>query len=120
MVCIIEDTDEFNKKITENKSKLIVIDFYTDWCQPCKNIAPDFEKLSEYYKDNVIFLKIDVDNNNCDKICQKFEVSSMPTFIFLLNYRYMVNYRIEGADIDQINKNIQQLLLVMNNQDNKQ
>ena len=119
MVYIIQNTEDFNSKISEVDSNLIVIDFYADWCGPCKNIESDFNKMSDYYGDNVMFLKINVDNDDCTEICQKFEIVSMPTFVFLSNYKNMINYRIEGADIDQINNNIQQLLSIndISNQD---
>lgn len=70
------------KIIAEAGDKLIVIDFFAMWCGPCKMIAPKYEELSKE-NTNVIFLKVDVDDN--EEIAVKYEISSMPTFVFIKN-----------------------------------
>jgi thioredoxin 1 len=57
-----------------------VVDFYADWCGPCKMISPVIEKLSKEMKD-IRFCKVDVDNNQ--EYPEKFGVRSIPTVIFL-------------------------------------
>jgi len=63
-----------------NGNKLVVIDFTASWCGPCRAIAPLYEALSEEI-DNVVFVKIDVDEN--PETAAKFSVSAMPTFVFV-------------------------------------
>lgn len=63
-----------------NNAQLVVIDFTASWCGPCKMIAPFFKELSESIAD-VIFLKVDVDEN--PETAAKYSVSAMPTFVFI-------------------------------------
>jgi thioredoxin 1 len=63
-----------------SEGKLVVIDFSATWCGPCKMIAPLFQQLSEAIP-GVVFIKIDVDEN--PDTAAKYNVSAMPTFVFL-------------------------------------
>ncbi len=58
-----------------------VIDFYADWCGPCKMIAPIMEKLSEEYKGKVAFYKVDTDKEQ--QLAAMFGIRSIPTLIFI-------------------------------------
>lgn len=64
-------------------NKLVVIDFFATWCGPCKMIAPEIEKMSVAMKDVVVFLKVDVDET--DDIAAQYEITAMPTFVFIKN-----------------------------------
>ena len=66
------------------QDKKVVIDFYAPWCGPCKDIAPKFIILSNEYTD-IVFLKVDVDNNESELITKKYKIQSLPTFVFLNN-----------------------------------
>ncbi len=67
---------EFNTFI---KAGPAVIDFYADWCNPCKIISPIMESLAKEKK-NIKFGKVDVDKEN--ELAQKFGVMSIPTIMF--------------------------------------
>jgi thioredoxin 1 len=73
--------------------RLVVIDFTASWCGPCKAIAPLYKELSEEY-DNVVFLKVDVDEN--PDTAAKYSVSAMPTFVYIRRGR--VVDRLQGAN----------------------
>lgn len=60
---------------------ITVIDFYADWCGPCKVMKPIFEKLMPEYEGKVKFEKIDVESD-VEK-AQKFGVLSIPTFVIV-------------------------------------
>lgn len=80
-----------------DKDSLVVLDCYASWCGPCKSIAPFYSKLSERYTD-VHFLKANIEK--VDGISDEFEVTSMPTFIFLKNLTALEKF--EGADQNKL------------------
>jgi len=76
---------EFEEKAKENKNKneTCLVDFYADWCPPCKMLAPVLEAVSEKYKDKINFYKINIDENN--SIALKYEIMYVPTLIIFKN-----------------------------------
>ena len=73
------DAGTFNKNVIENRETAIV-DFYADWCMPCKVFSPVFEEVSGDYEDKVKFYKIDVDKEA--DLAAGFDVMSIPTVVF--------------------------------------
>ncbi len=69
--------DQFDAEVLQSKLPVIV-DFYAEWCGPCKLSAPILEKLSEEFKDKVKIVKVDVDQS--DK-AGEFGVMSIPTIV---------------------------------------
>lgn len=63
--------------------KLVVIDFWAEWCGPCKMIGPIIDELSEEYKDRAIIGKVNVDDN--DEVTSKYGIRNIPTVIFIKN-----------------------------------
>ena len=61
-------------------NKLVVIDFYADWCGPCMTIGPIINEVSKEYKDKVVIGKVDVDNN--DEAATKYNIRNIPTILF--------------------------------------
>jgi thioredoxin 1 len=60
-----------------------LIDFYADWCGPCKAMAPIFEEIETEYADKVTFEKVDVESEN--DLAAQFGIMSIPTFVILKN-----------------------------------
>ena len=58
-----------------------IIDFYADWCGPCKAIAPVLEELSKKYDGRLIIYKIDTDKEN--ELSAIFGIQSIPTLLFI-------------------------------------
>lgn len=58
-----------------------IIDFYADWCGPCKNVAPILEELSKEYEGRIVIYKIDTDAEQ--EISAAFGIQSIPTFLFI-------------------------------------
>jgi len=59
----------------------VVIDFWAEWCGPCRMIAPVVEELAAEYEDKVVIGKCDVEEN--DEITMKYGVRNIPTIIFI-------------------------------------
>ncbi|KAF0976929.1 hypothetical protein FDP41_004224 [Naegleria fowleri] len=81
MVHKVDTLAELKDKI-KNHNGLVVIDFFAEWCGPCKRIAPKIEEWSKKYP-TVLFLKVDVDVN--DEAASEYAVEAMPTFVFVKN-----------------------------------
>ena len=62
------------------KKKYVLIDFWADWCKPCKTISPILEKI-EKERDDIEIIKINVDNNATMAI--EYNIKTIPTLIFL-------------------------------------
>lgn len=73
----ISDKD-FDTQVIGNKLPVLV-DFWAEWCGPCKMAGPVLEELSETYKDKVLVVKLNVDENPA--MPQKFGVMSIPSTI---------------------------------------
>jgi thioredoxin len=58
----------------------VILDFFADWCVPCKNLEPAINDLSEKYK-NVKFYKVNIEEES--KMVEMFSIKSIPTLIFL-------------------------------------
>jgi thioredoxin 1 len=64
---------------TLNKSRIVVLDCWAEWCGPCKMIAPIIEKLAEEYAGRVLFAKLNVDEN--PQTARKYGIMSIPTLL---------------------------------------
>lgn len=75
------NTSNFETEVI-NSDKKVLIDFYADWCGPCKRLSPIVDKVSVDNKD-VKFVRIDVDKNK--DLMTKYNVSSIPTLVVIEN-----------------------------------
>lgn len=83
-------TEDFKNKIfnydTESEWKYsgtlpAIIDFYADWCGPCKMVAPVLEDLAIEYDDKIIIYKVDTEQEA--ELSAAFDIQSIPTFLFI-------------------------------------
>lgn len=72
---------EFQSEII-NSDIPVFVDFYADWCYPCRMIAPTIEKLSKDYTGRVKFVKVDVDENPA--IAGRYNVMGIPTVMIFV------------------------------------
>jgi thioredoxin 1 len=88
----MEFTDKnFEKEVLKEKNPVLV-DFWAQWCGPCQMMKPLIDELADKYKGKPVKIgKMDVDSNT--ETAQKYEVMSIPTFIFFK----------EGKNVKQLN-----------------
>lgn len=70
--------DQFDELVLEN-DKPVLVDFFAEWCGPCKLAAPVLDKLANEYEDKATIVKVDVDQNQ--ELAMKYSVMSIPTVI---------------------------------------
>lgn len=66
-----------------NQEVPVLVDFYADWCGPCKSMAPILKQLKSELKDAVSIIKINVDTNQ--SLAAKYQVQGVPTFMVFKN-----------------------------------
>ncbi|MEZ0222999.1 MAG: thioredoxin [Alphaproteobacteria bacterium] len=74
----IVDEKNFEAEVLKS-DKLVLIDFYADWCGPCKALAPTLEKFAEDNKDKVKVVKVNVDDS--PNLSAAFGIRSIPTLV---------------------------------------
>ena len=78
---VLEITDaNFDEQVNQS-DKPVLLDFWADWCQPCKMLAPTIDALASEYEGKVKVGKVDVDSNRDTAI--KFQVQGIPTVVLL-------------------------------------
>lgn len=63
-----------------NSGKPMILDFWAEWCGPCRMVGPIIDELAEMYTDRIIIGKMDVDSN--DTVVGQFGIRNIPTVLF--------------------------------------
>ena len=100
----IESAQHFNSIIQNTDKKLLAVEYYADWCVPCKRMAPVFERLSNQYDDVCQFVAVDCDQ--LTDLVNALEIRSIPTFDFI-KHKKLVN-RITGELPRELEQRIMQ------------
>lgn len=103
-VQVITSSAEFDAALKAAGDKLVVVDFYADWCGPCKRIAPDVKKLAEE-NENVVFLKVNVDE--AGDLAEDKGIEAMPTFHFYKSGELKTSFK--GASLEKLKENVASL-----------
>lgn len=74
--------NNFEKAINDSKLPLI-IDFWAEWCAPCKAIAPILDELAIEFNEKLLIGKVNLDENQ--DLAMKYSIRSIPTILFFLN-----------------------------------
>ncbi len=76
------DDSNFDEIVLQAKTPVLV-DFWAEWCGPCRMVAPVVEELAEEYEGRISFVKLDVDQNT--KTASKYGIMSIPTLLLFKN-----------------------------------
>ena len=85
--------DDFDNHVN-NSNLPVLVDYWAEWCGPCKAIAPIVEEIANDYDGKVKVGKMDVDNNN--QVAMKYGIRSIPTLLLFKN----------GEVVDQVIGNV--------------
>ena len=88
-------------------SKPLVIDFWAEWCGPCRMVAPIIDELSEEYDGKVVIGKCDVEEG--DEVAAQFMIRNVPTIVFLKDGK-QVDKHVGAATKEQLKAKIDALL----------
>ncbi|MBQ7993725.1 MAG: thioredoxin [Solobacterium sp.] len=77
---IVKNEEDFDQILKDNEA--VFVDFYADWCGPCKMVGPIVEELSTERTD-IKFVKVNVDD--IPEVAERFGIMSIPTMIFFRN-----------------------------------
>jgi thioredoxin 1 len=83
VISSIDNVAQFNKIIETSGERLLILDFYADWCPPCKELEPILEKIAKEKGETISIYKIDVDRNR--ELSNSFRISGIPHVAFFKN-----------------------------------
>lgn len=96
--------DNFDKGISQG---VVLVDFYADWCGPCRMLAPIVEELAQEMSGKMVVAKVDTDQSV--SVAAKYEVTSIPTLILFKNGQ--VAKRVVGLkDLDALRRMVSEVL----------
>ena len=79
----VEITDGNFEALVKNSDKLVLVDFWAEWCGPCRMVGPIVEELAKEYDGKAVIGKLNVDNN--PNVSMEFGVRNIPTILFFKN-----------------------------------
>ena len=95
----IDVNEENFDSVVMNSDKPVLVDFWAEWCGPCKMLTPTIEALAEEYKDTSSIVKINVDDS--PTIATKYGIRSIPS-ILLFNNGDVVEQRVGAVSKDEL------------------
>lgn len=99
------NSNNFNEEI-RNTDKLVLIDFFANWCGPCKMLSPIISEIADTFSDSVKVCKVNVDDNQ--DLAMKYNIMSIPALLFFKNgeiVKSIVGYH-QKAELENIIKSL--------------
>jgi len=79
----LEFTDSNFEELVLKSDKPVIVDFWAEWCGPCRMVGPIVQEIGEDYGDKAIVGKLDVDSN--PEVTMKYGIRNIPTILFFKN-----------------------------------
>ena len=98
----ITTLDDFHALVKSESPKLVVVDFFAEWCGPCKRVAPQYAQLAEIHSKTACFVKVDVDAS--PELSSFGRISAMPTFQVYKGGERVAE--VKGARMDELERSI--------------
>jgi thioredoxin 1 len=81
---IINSTQEFDDMIKQNR--YVLVDFWAEWCAPCRMVAPVIDRVAEQYSGKIIIAKVNIDEQQ--ELAIRYGIQTIPTIIFFKEGRF--------------------------------
>jgi len=79
----LELTDQNFEEVVLHSDKPVIVDFWAEWCGPCRMVGPIVEEIGNDYTDKAVVGKLDVDSN--PNVTRKYGIRNIPTVLFFKN-----------------------------------
>ncbi len=97
-------TENTFDELVGSSDKAVIVDFWAEWCGPCKMIAPILAEIADEH-DNIVVAKVDVDSNPA--LAQRYQVMSIPTMLVFKDgevARRLVGAKPKGALVKELDE----------------
>jgi len=99
-------TGNFESEVVQS-SQPVVVDFWAEWCQPCKMLTPVLDKVAAKYSNNIKVVKCNVDENQ--DVAMKYGVMSIPNLIFFKDGQ-VVNQAVGYMNESQLSAKVEEVI----------
>jgi len=103
----LELTDSNFEELVLKTDKPVLVDFWAEWCGPCRMIAPIVEELATEYEGKAVIGKVDVDTNHA--VAGQFGIRNIPTILFFKNGE-VVDKQVGAAPKSSIAEKLEKLM----------
>ncbi len=104
---MVQQIKKADFKNTISKNEVVLVDFYADWCGPCKALAPVLSEVANEFRDEAVIAKVNIDRNR--ELAMKYRISSIPALLYFQKGK-LVGQTVGMASKRQISKNLKSLL----------
>lgn len=99
---------EIRDNFIYNENVPVVVDFYADWCGPCKTYAPTFEAVAEKFQADAFFVSLNADEY--PNLCNTYEINSIPTTLFIMPGGSVMGKEVGVLTMQQLEMYVNQLI----------